>query len=192
MTAPEARSGGLDGNARGLVVLVVALVVGFLLLLNAGGGGGSTEVSAGSDAGGPSTTAPLDGGDTTTTADTTTTTEASTRSPSEVKVIVLNGSGQDGAAGATSDTIAGSGYEMATPANGPSIEATTVYYTDGFEAEATSIALLLGKSPDNVAPIADASLGGAEGDADVVVLLGADTPPVSEGSSGTTTTTAAN
>ena len=62
MTAPEARSGGLDGNARGLVVLVVALVVGFLLLLNAGGGGSSTEVATGGDSGGPSTTAPLDGG----------------------------------------------------------------------------------------------------------------------------------
>ena len=192
MTAPEARSGGLDGSARGLVVLVVALVVGFLLLLNAGGGGGSAEVAT--DSGdGPATTAPLDDGATTTTVAATTTTEASTRSPSEVKVVVLNGSGQDGAAGATSETIAGSGYEMGTPANGPSLETTTVFYVEGFEAEATSIALLLGKSPDNVAPIEEASLGGAEGDADVVVVLGADTPPVSESSdASSTSTTAAN
>ncbi|MCB0972477.1 MAG: LytR C-terminal domain-containing protein [Acidimicrobiales bacterium] len=190
MTAPEARSGGLDGSARGLVVLVVALVVGFLLLLNAGGGGASTEAATDSGGEGPTTTAPLDSDPTTTVASTTPTTEASTRSPSEVKVVVLNGSGPTGAAADTSDTIAGSGYEMGTPANGTPIETTTVYFTDGFEAEATAVALLLGKSPDNVAPIADASLNGAEGDADVVVLLGADTPPVSEGSS--TTTTAAN
>lgn len=62
-----------------------------------------------------------------------------------------------------------------------------MYYDTDYKAEATAIALLLGKSTDAVQPLTDASLGGAEGEASVVVVLGADTPPVSS-----TTTTAAN
>ena len=42
-----------------------------------------------------------------------------------------------------------------------------------------AIALLLGKSTDAVSPLSDVDLGGAEGDANVVVILGSDTPPVS-------------
>src|SRR5690606_16214399 len=72
MTAPEPRPGGLDGNARGLVVLVVALVIGFALLATAGnGGGGGSDEKA--DGGSPNTTAPLDGTTTTVPAETTTT-----------------------------------------------------------------------------------------------------------------------
>lgn len=184
MTAPEPRSGGLDGNARGLVVLAVALVVGFLLLLNAGGGGSSDEAAT---VGKPVITGNLAEDTTTTAVTTTTSATASTRSPSEVTVLVLNGSGQTGAAGNTSDTIGASGYTMADPGNAPAnADTTTVYYATDYQPEATDVALLLGKSTDSVKPLSDASLGGAEGDANVVVVLGADTPPVS------TTTTAAN
>jgi len=195
MTAPEARPGGLDGNARGLMVLVAALAVGFLLLLNAGGGssGGSSDNEPTSSGNAPVTTADLAA--TTTEATTTTAATASDRTPSEIKVVVLNGSGQAGAAGSTSETIGQSGYTMGTAGNAPAnIDVTTVYYADGYQAEATDIALLLGKSTDAVQPLSEASLGGAEGDANVVVVLGADTPPVSDssGSSTTTSTTLPN
>lgn len=190
MTAPDARPSGFDGNARGLLVLVAALLVGFLLLLNAGDGG---ETAATSDA----TTSTIDLGgvdapdETTGTDDTTTTSsepEAVSRPPSEVQVIVLNGSGVTGAAAVTSTTIGQGGYEMLPEGNGPTTETTTVYFADDYQAEATAIALLLGKTPDVVTALSEASLGGAESSANVVVVLGADTPPVGDGATTTTGT----
>jgi hypothetical protein len=189
MTAPEPRSAGSDGNARGLLVIGVAVVVGLLLLLNVGDGGSDGDGSASSGA----TTTTLDEGvvDTGGTDTTTTSTTApdSGRSPSEVKVIVLNGSGQAGAAGATSETLGEAGYTMAEPGNASSATETLVYYAEDYQPDAIAVAELLGKGTDSVRPLSDASLGGAEGDASVVVVLGADTPPVS---TETTTTTAAD
>lgn len=188
MTAPEPRPGGLDGNARGLVVLVVALVVGFLLLAGAGGGGGGDDAASGGDD--ADATVPLDDLGTTTTEGATTTTSAptaSSRTPAEVQVIVLNGSGKNGAAASATETIGAAGFNMGTPGDGPSTETTTIYYQEGYEADATDIAALLGKSPDAIAPIAEASLGGAEGDANVVVVLGvSDTAPADSSSTSTT------
>jgi hypothetical protein len=177
MTAPEPRSTGIDSNARGLVVIVVAVVVGVLLLANAGGGGGSGADTPPSSS--PVTTADL-GGTATTDATTSTTAAPAGRAPSEVKVLVLNGGGPSGAAGATSTTIGNAGYTMGEPANSPvTVSATTFFYAADYQSEATAIALLLGKSPDALEPLVDAGLGGAQGDASVVVVLGPDTPPVS-------------
>ncbi|WP_426571158.1 LytR C-terminal domain-containing protein [Aquihabitans sp. McL0605] len=186
MTAPEARPGGLDSNVRGLLVLAVALVVGFLLLFSWGDGGSSGNKSAADTNSGPATTAAL-GGTTTTAAEGTTTTAASGHTPSEVKVVVLNGSGQTGAAGTVSSTIGQSGYTMNTPGNAAAATTTTIYYAPDFQADAIAVAGVIGKNTDAVKPIADVPAGTAVGDADVVVVLGADQPPVS----GTTTTTAA-
>ncbi len=186
MTAPEARPGGLDSNIRGLLVLGVAVVVGVLLLASWGDDGGSKEQTNGSS---PSTTVDTGGlGSTTAAPDqSTTTVPASDHSPSEVSVIVLNGSGQAGAAATNSDTVGAAGYTMLTPGNAPAnIDSTTLYYADGYESDAIAVAQLLGKGTDAVKPLSDASLGGAEGDADLAVILGADTPPVD---SSTTTTT---
>ncbi len=191
MTAPEARPGGLDSNARGLIVLVVAVVIGGLLLWS-WGDDGSTTVDAGKES--TETTVDVSNlGTTTTAADagtTSTTAATSGKSPSEVSVVVLNGSGQTGVAASTSATIGEAGYTMLTPANAPAnVETTSVYYADGFEDSAIAVAQVLGKGTDSVKPVTEASLGGAEGDADVVVVLGADTPPASSGDSGSSTTT---
>lgn len=195
MTAPEPRPGGLDTNVRGLVVLLVALVVGFLLLASWGGDGGdSSSVTTQTTI----DTSKLDG--TTTTAGgsgtTTSTTAASSsdHAPSEVSVIVLNGSGKSGAAGAASTTVGNSGFNMLTAGNAPAnIATTTIFYAEGYEADAVAIAAILGKGPDSVKPIADGNLGAAAGDADVAVVLGEDTAPVGTtttvAGSGTTTTT---
>lgn len=189
MTAPEPRPGGLDSNVRGLLVLGVAIVVGALLLWS-WGDDGSTTVEAGktdtsttvdiSDLGSTTSTLP--------TQDTTSTTApASDHSPSEVSVVVLNGSGQVGVAKSNSTTIGEGGFNMLTPANAPAlIDTTTIYYAEGYEADAVAVASLLGKGPDAVKPVTEASLGGAEGDADVAVVLGKDTPPTSGDSSGST------
>jgi len=188
MTAPEARPGGLDSNVRGLLVLGAAVVVGILLLASWGDDGGTTVETG--DAKASTTLDTSDLGSTTSPPEDSTTTTAppSDHSPSEVSVIVLNGSGQTGAAGTNSETVGAAGYTMLTPGNAPAnIDSTTVYYADGYESDAIAVAQLLGKGTDAVKPLSEASLGGAEGDANVVVILGADTPPVD---SSTTTTTA--
>ena len=191
MTAPEPRPAGADGNARGLLVLGIGVLVGFLLLWNAGAGGGSGATSSTDDqTSGVDTSALAD--DTSTTAATTTTAATSSHQPSEVKVLVLNGGGPTGAAADTSNLIGQSGYVMGDATNSPvNVEATTFLYTDGYQEDATQIALLLGKSTDAVKDLAELSLSGVEGDANVVVILGPDAPPVSDSSSDTTTTTTA-
>jgi hypothetical protein len=191
MTAPEARPSGVDSNIRGLLVLGAAVVVGIVLLWS-WGDDGTTTVDAGADT---TTTIDTSNLETTTTAagggeETTTTAATTDHSPSEVSVIVLNGSGQTGVAASTSATIGEAGYVMLTPGNAPAnVDTTSVYFVEEYESDAIAVAQILGKSTDAVKPITEASLGGIEGDADVVVVLGADTPPASGDSTGSTTTT---
>lgn len=189
MTAPEPRPAGLDSNVRGLVVLGVALLVGFLLLLNAGADGGDDAAPADSS---PVTTADL-GTDTTVATTTTTSTPSSGRTPSEVKVLVLNGGGPAGSAATTSATIEAAGYTMGEPANSPvTVTETTFYYADDYEEEATSVANLLGQTPDVVKPLAGSGLESAAGDANVLVVLGPNAAPVETDTTSTTSTTLAN
>jgi hypothetical protein len=206
MTAPDHSTSGFDSNARGLAVLAVAVVVGLLLLLNAGDGGASEQVSAGNGDLGGTTESTVDisgigdGSDesTTTTPDQTTTSSvpetADTRPPSQVKVLVLNSGGPTGTAGSTSDSIGETGFVMQPAANAATRGAATtvVYYAEGYQADAEAVASVLGKSSDSVKAMPSTSPGPGADSANVVVVLGADTPPASSGSSGTTTTTAAN
>ncbi len=190
MTAPEPRRSGADGNARGLIVLGVGVLVGFLLLLNLGGGGGGSTGSDADNTSSVNTSEPLGAS---TTAVSSTTTASSAHQPGEVKVLVLNGGAPAGTAGSTSDQIGSSGYVMADATDSPTnVEATTFFYADGYQEDAIKIANLLGKSTDAVKPLTEAQLNGVEGDANVVVILGPDTPPASEDdtTSSSTTTTA--
>ena len=196
MTAPQKRAGGLDANARGIAVLVAAVVIGFLLLFNAGDDGdGSTN------AGSTQTTTTVDtsglGGSTTTTAGGTTTTTAvsgSDRKPGDVSVLVLNADGPVGSAVAASTTIGAAGYKMGTPTNANSavtLATSAVYYAEGYQAEATAVALVLGKAASTVQPLPSPVPGPGADKANVVVVLGKDTVPAGTNAS-TTTTTAAN
>lgn len=82
---------------------------------------------------------------------TTTTTEVPVaRPPAEVTVLVANGSGVAGAAGAFTEQIGASGYVTATPTNltgGGRTDASVVYFTEGFEAEAAALAGTLSPVP---------------------------------------------
>lgn len=190
MTAPAQSSGGLDANARGLVVLGAALLVGFLLLLTSGGGNGRVVAGSSPDAGGTVTTIDISGldttgnGEVTTTTPDATTTSSSTpddglRDPGEVKVLVLNGSGLAGVARSTSDTIGEKGYVMQPPANASSSgrATTSVYFADGYQAEAEAVAAVLGKAPSAVEAMPSTSPGPGAASANVVVVLGKDTAP---------------
>lgn len=192
MTAPSSGAGGLDANARGIIVLVAAVVIGFLLLLNAGASGGGGEGLA--TDGGPDTTVDVSGlegdGTTGTTSPGDTTPELppddttdGNRPPAEVTVVVLNGGGVGGAAGAGTETLGGAGYDMADAGNAndsPNVEATTIYYAEGFESDAVSVASVLGRGADAVAARPAEPLGPGAEEADVVVVLGQDAAPVGE------------
>ncbi len=193
MTAPTERPGGLDANARGIAVLVAAVLIGLLLLWKAGDGGSpTTQVTTD-----PVTSTTVDtsglnddpAGTTSTSAPTETTQPAKT--PDEVTVVVLNGGGVVGAAGSVSDTIGAAGYQMGAAKNAtdsPNVEATIVYYADGFQAEAGAVASVIGRDTSVVQslPVDDSPGPGAD-TANVVVVLGKDAPPA-DGSTDTTTT----
>lgn len=195
MTAPQARSGGVDANTRGIAVLVGAVLIGFVLLLKAGG----TGAEGVSTAGGPTTTIDTSGLVTSTTAegsDTTTTTQASSsgRPLSEIKVLVLNGSGKTGVAASTTATFKAAGYTTLDPGNAASNASTTmVYFAEGYQAEASAAATtVLGKDPNSVVATMPSPLPGPNADqANVVVVLGADTPAADTTSASSTSTTLA-
>ncbi|MEO6989785.1 MAG: LytR C-terminal domain-containing protein [Aquihabitans sp.] len=194
MTSSNPRPGGIDANSRGIAVLVVAVVVGFLLLLNAGGSGATSDTASDD---GPSTTVDISGvnddpaatttlpGEVegpTTTEDTETDTSEPDRQPGDVTVAVLNGGGPAGAAGAVSATIVDRGYQAGTVGNtSPGVaqlDTTKVYYAEGYQAEASAVAGLLGKADDAVEALPDPPPGAGIESANVVVVLGKDTPPV--------------
>jgi LytR cell envelope-related transcriptional attenuator len=190
MTAPQ-RSRGLDGNVRGLIVLGVAVLIGFLLLAKAGDDGSST-VNASSPSESTPTADAGDGGTATTAANagssvpkSTTTTAANgggqptgtTRAPASVSVVVLNGSGGvKGVAGATTDKIKAKGYKTLEPGNAAPVDKTTVYYTQGYQADANAVAGVLGLAPTSVSAAPANPPAGSTG-ANVIVVLGKDTPP---------------
>ncbi|NLD77911.1 MAG: LytR C-terminal domain-containing protein [Acidimicrobiales bacterium] len=199
MTAPDHSTSGFDSNTRGLAVLAVAVVVGLLLLLNAGNGGAADQVATnGSGDGGEVTDSTIDvsglGDDddesvdesTTTTPDQTTTSSVpettDTRPPNQVKVLVLNGCGSacPGVAGTTSASIGETGFVMQQAGNASARPATTVvYFAESYQADAEAVAAVMGKAPDVVEAMPSTSPGPGAENANVVVVLGADTPPAS-------------
>lgn len=164
---------GQGSVARGAILVAVAVVVGVLLLRD--DSSTTAQVAVGSDRAGD-----IDSGRVQPDEDpdaTTTTTTAPPRDPAEVKVLVANGSGVNGAAGGTTDALEALGYVTGTPANAERVPATIVYFTTGFEAEADALAAAIGATPESVtpmpavAPVDDLQL------ANVLVHLGPDLVP---------------
>ncbi len=200
MTAPHQRAGGLDANARGIMVLVVAVLIGLLLLWNTDDSDGGTDVASGGDTTTTVDTSDLgsDDPDQTTTPEEaggeTTTTEAATegRAPGEVKVVVLNNGGPAGSAALGTAIFEDAGYVMGEPANGtpPELEAAAaVYFAEGYETEAAAAASLMGQPADIVAPMPDPLPGPGADTANLVVVIGTEAPPI--GAPAETTTTEA-
>ena len=166
-------AGGAAG--RGILLIAVAVIIGVLLLRNgfddnSGGSsapptsGGATETTVS-----PNTTAA--GGGSATTA---VTSPASTRPNNQVKVFVANASGVQGSAGRAADTLKAAGY-VAVAGNAPAhVKTTTVYYTEGYQAEAQGVAAALGAPAAAVQPMPTpppiADIQGAQ----VLVMLGPD------------------
>jgi len=162
---------GQGSVARGVVLVAIAVVIGLLLLRD--DDSRSTQVAVGTEGSGE-----VDGSTPDTSEDdeavSTTTTTAAPRQPSEVKVLVANGSGTNGAAGGATDALEALGYVTGTPANAERVPATVVYFTEGYEAEAQALAEAIGAPATAVtpmpavAPVDDLQL------ANVLVVLGPD------------------
>ena len=104
-----------------------------------------------------------------------------TEAPSDVQVLVANGSGTARAAGAVTELLAPKGYSTLPPANAQLTDTTMIYFRPGMVAEARAVMdLLAPDSPDLLAQIPPTGLAVSENaldrleTADIVVILGAD------------------
>ena len=106
-----------------------------------------------------------------------------TEAPSDVQVLVANGSGTARAAAAVTQLLVPKGYSTLPPANAQPTDTTMIYFRPGMGLEARAVMdLLAPDSPDLLAQIPPTGLatGLAENaldrleTADIVVILGAD------------------
>jgi len=169
--------------ARGVVLVVVAVLIGLVLLRN---GLDTSEVVTSSKPDKSGSTAKGDG------SDASTTTTLALRAPSEVTVIVLNGTSVGGAAGKYSTAIGSAGYQMLVAGDATTkIPATQVFFAPGYEREAAAVAAVAG-APATLTPAAlPTPPPGEVGAANVVVVIGTDLASLTPTTMAATTTTAA-
>lgn len=161
-----------SGVARGLLLLVVAVVIGVLLLPSATRPGlGTTAASTVTT---PTTTPhvklPIS-------RSTTSTTTASTP-VSSVKVLVANGTNSNGAATAVMKLLAGKGFGTLTPVDALTVvPSSEVYAIGGDDAAAQEVAAALGLSASAIQPAATPVPVASDAGATVVVVVGPDLVP---------------
>lgn len=182
MSTKGKHASGTSGSFyRDLAIMILGIVlvgaaVFLILYLVADGPEADTTTSAGAT-GSTSTTSPdttsTSPASTTTTSTTQATTTTSTttvpvRAPGEMRVLVLNSIGVNGAAGRMTDRLEEAGYQTLNPDDyQPQQDPSRIWYREGFSAEAN---VLLDFIPGAlVEALPDESLG--EG-ADIVMVLG--------------------
>ena len=141
--------------ARGAALIGVAVVIGIVLLQVVDKGGGSGGSTAAPPTSGVSTSSTTKGG--------------ATKNPSQVRVLVLNGSGTAMAAATKANALRGLGYAIAGTGNAPVQTGTTVACKPGFDQEAQARAKAVGSA--TVAAFPNPPPTGAE-NADCIVTLG--------------------
>ncbi|MDP7542166.1 MAG: LytR C-terminal domain-containing protein [Acidimicrobiales bacterium] len=106
-----------------------------------------------------------------------------TEAPSDVQVLVANGSGTARAAAAVTQLLVPKGYSTLPPANAQPTDTTMIYFRPGMGVEARAVMdLLAPDSPDLLAQIPPTGLASGLAEnaldrletADIVVILGAD------------------
>jgi hypothetical protein len=148
-------------NVIGAILIGIAILIGVVLLVQGYEEEGALVTTAETD-------------QTTTTIETPPTTEVPpARPPAEVSVIVANGSGKTGAAGALKTTLGGQGYTTVDTADGPPVTTTVVYYAEGYQAEAKALATAIGTDPAAVRVLPAEPPVPMEG-ATLLVVLGPD------------------
>lgn len=153
--------------AKGIVLVVVAVLIGIGLLRDSDSGATSVAVGAADDPAAPAND------DNATTSSTTTTTTAP-RAPADVKVLVANGSSVSGAAGAQTDALEALGYVAANPTNAELVPATVVYFTVGYQAEAEALAAAIGAPVTAVKPLPTPAPVGDMQLSNLLVVVGPD------------------
>lgn len=182
--SPETQPGAPNA-ARGIVIVVVAGLVGLFLLAR---GGTSTLLDTSEPAkvaGAPVTTVenvPTIAPDSTVVKSEG---ESEGQPAADVTVMVFNATAGaiTGAAGDAQSKLTPLGYDQITLADAPTaIEATAVYWSDGFEANAQAIADALGYDAGVVTPAEGAQDNpGAGSGSNVVVVIGTDAAPTTDG-----------
>lgn len=175
MTAPQKSRRTVDPSIRGLLVLAVVVVLGLLLLAKAAPSS-STTIATRKDPGPtvPGTTRPP----TTTTRPTTTTTTGVPHPAAQVKVLVLNGTGGKvaKAAGTNAAKIKAKGYNTIEPGNAVARPTSAVFFAAGYQGDAVAVGKILDISATAVVSMPDPPPAPNASLANVVVLLGQDTP----------------
>ncbi len=178
-----------DGAPRGIILIVVAVVIGLVLLAS----GLDDSEPLNRDAADADANVDVD-------PDTTETVPVTADFvPTDIPVVVANGSGVSGAAGAVTEQLAAAGYNPGAPTdtNIPTSETAldTVYYItapESFEAQARQVAEDLGLPPESVLempatlPVAPEDLGLAA----VLVVLGSSPGGLATTATGAATTVA--
>ncbi|MDQ6697457.1 MAG: LytR C-terminal domain-containing protein [Actinomycetota bacterium] len=176
MTAPQTSRRSLDPSVRGVLVLAVVVVVGVLLLAKASPSSSTTVASREH----PGPTLPTTTPPTSTTRPTpsTPTTLGAVHPASQVKVLVMNGTGGriPMAAGLNATKLKAKGFNTLAPANAVTRPTSAVYFVPGYQADAVAVGAVLGIPASSAVPVPtplpqspDASK------ANVIVLLGQDT-----------------
>ena len=97
------------------------------------------------------------------------------RSPSEVKVLVTNGTTTSGVAAKINSRLQPIGYQLGTPGNTTTASAqSTVQYVAGYEAEAQAVASSLGLASSAVIPMATPAPVADIQAANVIVVIGSE------------------
>ncbi|CAB4942302.1 unannotated protein [freshwater metagenome] len=143
---PAASGGGALSNpaVRAALLIVLAIIIGIVLLqvIDDGSGpigdGGTTTTTTAA----ASTTSSSRGTTTTTKADPKET--GTVRTPQQVTVLVLNGSGVGGAAATSTNTLRALGYQTLSASDAPAQVGNTVYYQSGYKRECAAVATTIG------------------------------------------------
>lgn len=164
---------------RGVVLVVVALVVGLLLIGQGLDPDRRSFASNPGDLGSENTPDDVDAADDgtgeTDTTDSTVPDTVPPRSPSEVPVLVANGEGSEGIATELSNQLTNEhGYPTLEPVRAASTPQTSVFYAEGFEADAAAIAAIIGFPNAPQQPFGPGTAGIDTTGASIVVVQGAD------------------
>jgi hypothetical protein len=130
--------------ARGVALIVAAVLVGVILLRATDSPGEFTRVDETTAATGDTskTTVSVPGDTPATVAPT------AARNPADVTVLVANGAGINGLASKVADKLKAANYVTAEPGNTKApAESSSVFFTPGYEADAQAVAALLTPPP---------------------------------------------
>ena len=162
MTPQHAQSSGGGSAGRAIVLVIAAVALGaFLLARGFDGSDDGTDASPSATteetpANGDPEQDPEANGTTSTTTSTTTTTTAPpvvTHLPGDVKVAIMNGTGERGRAGRTADTLNATGFVTAAKnTQQDRVDASVIYYRPGYGDDAKAVASVLGAPPDIITP----------------------------------------